>query len=86
MAPDMRFAIFTDIHANREAFQAVLDDIAQRKIDRLVCLGDVVGYGPDPQWCVEKMADLVANLEEVKVHEKEARALLSKLDKAGKAG
>lgn len=56
----MRFAIFTDIHANREAFQAVLDDIAQRKIDRLVCLGDVVGYGPDPQWCVEKMADLVA--------------------------
>lgn len=50
----MRLAILTDIHANREAFATVLADLAQRAIDRIVILGDIVGYGPDPAWCVEK--------------------------------
>ncbi len=52
----MRLAILTDIHANREAFEAVLADVAARKIDRFALLGDIVGYGPDPGWCIEKMA------------------------------
>lgn len=52
----MRLAILTDIHANREAFEAVLADVAARKIDRFAFLGDIVGYGPDPGWCIEKMA------------------------------
>ena len=56
----MRLAILTDIHANREAFEAVLADLDGRKIDRIVFLGDLVGYGPDPGWCVDKVADLVA--------------------------
>lgn len=56
----MRIAILTDIHANREAFEAVLADQAQRQIDRLVFLGDLVGYGPDPGWCLDRVADLVA--------------------------
>jgi diadenosine tetraphosphatase ApaH/serine/threonine PP2A family protein phosphatase len=51
----MRLAILTDIHANREAFEAVLADAALRKI-----LGDIVGYGPDPGWCIEKVVDLMA--------------------------
>jgi predicted phosphodiesterase len=42
----MRIAILTDIHANREAFEAVLADLALRDIDQLVFLGDLVGYGP----------------------------------------
>jgi predicted phosphodiesterase len=56
----MRLALLTDIHANREAFEAVLADIAQRQIDRLVFLGDIVGYGPDPGWCLDKVESLVA--------------------------
>lgn len=55
----MKLAILTDIHANREAFAAVLDDAAQRGADRLALLGDFVGYGPDPAWCCETAARLV---------------------------
>lgn len=56
----MRFAVLTDIHANREAFEAVLADAAMRGADRIAILGDIVGYGPDPEWCVDKAAELVA--------------------------
>jgi predicted phosphodiesterase len=49
----MRCAILTDIHANREALSAVLADLVGRGIDRLVFLGDLVGYGPDPDWVLE---------------------------------
>lgn len=56
----MRFAVLTDIHANREAFEAVLADAAARGMDRIALLGDLVGYGPDPEWCVDKAVDLVA--------------------------
>lgn len=54
----MRLAILTDIHGNREAFAAVLADLAGRNVGRIVFLGDLVGYGPDPAWCVEKVMDL----------------------------
>lgn len=56
----MRLAILTDIHANREAYEAVLTDLKGRGIDRLVFLGDLVGYGPDPGWCLDKTRELVA--------------------------
>lgn len=56
----MKLAILTDIHANREAFEAVLNDATAHKADRLVLLGDVVGYGPDPEWVCETAARLVA--------------------------
>lgn len=56
----MKFAILTDIHANREAFEAVLADVAARGVDRIVLLGDLVGYGADPEWCADKAAGLVA--------------------------
>lgn len=44
----MRFAIVSDLHANMPAWKVVLADIASNRIDRILCLGDVVGYGPQP--------------------------------------
>jgi predicted phosphodiesterase len=44
----VRYAIVSDIHANLQAWNAVLSDIATQQIDRIICLGDSVGYGPDP--------------------------------------
>ncbi|HQU68425.1 MAG TPA: metallophosphoesterase family protein [Albidovulum sp.] len=55
-----RYALLTDIHANREAFEAVLGDLARRGTDRIVILGDIVGYGPDPGWCVDRVRVLAA--------------------------
>ena len=55
----MRIAILSDIHANREAFDAVLEVVEKQAADQLVLLGDLVGYGPDPVYVVEKAADLV---------------------------
>ena len=50
----MRYAIIADIHANLAAFQAVLDDIEHRGgVEEVWCLGDVVGYGPDPHQGIE---------------------------------
>ncbi|MBI4332538.1 MAG: metallophosphoesterase family protein [Chloroflexi bacterium] len=49
----MRYAILGDIHGNLEAFQAVLADIQSKGgVDGFWCLGDTVGYGPDPNECV----------------------------------
>ena len=56
----MRIAILTDVHSNREALEAVLADAAACAVDRFAILGDIVGYGPDPVWCLDKVTDLVA--------------------------
>jgi diadenosine tetraphosphatase ApaH/serine/threonine PP2A family protein phosphatase len=52
-------ALFADIHANRQAFTACLDFARARGAERIVCLGDYVGYGADPEWTVEMVMDLV---------------------------
>jgi len=49
----MRVAIISDIHGNRQAFEAVLNDIAEDSIEEVWCLGDLVGYGADPDACVD---------------------------------
>jgi predicted phosphodiesterase len=50
----MRYAIVADIHANLEALRAVLDDIRNKGgVDEIWCLGDIVGYGPEPRGCIE---------------------------------
>ena len=54
----MRIALLTDIHGNREGFEAVLADLAQRQTDHIAILGDIVGYGPDPEWCVDSVIRL----------------------------
>jgi predicted phosphodiesterase len=48
----MKFLIVSDIHGNREALEAVLKD-ARGQCDRIVCLGDIVGYGADPNFVVD---------------------------------
>lgn len=57
----MRYAILSDIHGNLDALQAVLADAAPRA-DALMCLGDVVGYGPEPEPCLELVAERAAVL------------------------
>ncbi len=47
------FAIISDIHGNLEALQAVLADIASKDISKLYCLGDIIGYGPNPGDCID---------------------------------
>jgi diadenosine tetraphosphatase ApaH/serine/threonine PP2A family protein phosphatase len=49
----MRIALFTDIHANREALSACLEHAGRHRIDRYVFLGDYVGYGADPVFAIE---------------------------------
>jgi predicted phosphodiesterase len=54
----MRLAVFADIHANLEALQAVFADMDSRRIDRFMCLGDLVGYGASPNECIELVRGL----------------------------
>lgn len=49
----MRLALISDLHANREALEAVWAHAQTQSIDDLACLGDLVGYGPDPEFCVD---------------------------------
>ena len=48
-----RTAIVSDIHGNLSALEAVLEDIDSQNVDRIVCLGDVIGYGPAPRQCLD---------------------------------
>jgi len=48
----VRVAVVSDIHGNRQAFDAVLDEIAESSCEEIWCLGDLVGYGADPDACV----------------------------------
>jgi len=56
----MRVALVSDIHGNRQAFEAVLADVAGANADELWCLGDLVGYGADPNDCVQLARDHAA--------------------------
>ena len=51
----MKYLILSDIHANITAFRTVLD-AAKGKWEKAVCLGDLVGYGPDPNEAIELRA------------------------------
>jgi len=46
-------AVISDVHANRRALQAVFDEIDKLGADKVICLGDIVGYGPDPVACID---------------------------------
>src|SRR3954466_14822967 len=56
----MRVAVVSDIHGNRQAFEAVLADIGREGADEMWCLGDLVGYGADPDACVQLAAQHAA--------------------------
>lgn len=55
------FAIISDIHSNLEALKTVLADIKRRGVGKIYCLGDIIGYGPDPGPCL----DLVSQYAEL---------------------
>jgi predicted phosphodiesterase len=56
----VRVAIVSDIHGNRQAFEAVIDAIDGSRCQEMWCLGDLVGYGADPDACVELARDHAA--------------------------
>jgi diadenosine tetraphosphatase ApaH/serine/threonine PP2A family protein phosphatase len=58
--PPAFFAIISDIHANIDALEAVLADIEQWPCRGIFCLGDIVGYGPEPAACVQRVMDACA--------------------------
>ena len=49
----MTVAILADIHSNIEALSVVLEHMESKGVNRIVCLGDVVGYGSEPRECVD---------------------------------
>lgn len=49
----MKRAIISDIHGNLEALQAVLAHVESLRVDQLICLGDIIGYGPNPAECLD---------------------------------
>lgn len=53
----MKLAIISDIHGNSEALRTVLADIETREVEGIICLGDIIGYGPDPTTCVDLVAE-----------------------------
>jgi len=54
----MRAAILADIHSNLTALEAVLADVERRgRVDEVWCLGDIVGYGPEPHRCIETIKE-----------------------------
>ncbi len=66
-------AFISDVHANLEALTVVLADIERRRIDCIFCLGDVIGYGPDPAACTDLVmarcrATIRGNHDEALIH------------------
>ena len=52
-----RIAVFSDIHGNLEALEAILNDIERNNIDEVIYLGDVIGFGPNPKECLDLIMD-----------------------------
>jgi predicted phosphodiesterase len=53
-----RLAIISDVHSNMSALEAVLADIAEQRVDAIYCLGDVVGYGPEPVAAMSRVLEV----------------------------
>jgi len=54
----VRYAVFSDVHGNLQALQSVARRIRDLNVDRCICLGDIVGYGGNPNECVAEVRDL----------------------------
>jgi len=54
----MKIGFISDIHGNLEALETVLADAEAQGVEHFVCLGDIVGYGPDPNACVDRVREL----------------------------
>ncbi len=53
----MKYAIISDVHSNLEALECAFAEIQKRKVDQIVCLGDVVGYGTNPSECLKSVRE-----------------------------
>ncbi len=53
----MRRALISDIHGNLEALEVVLNDIQGQGIREIYCLGDIIGYGPNPRECIDRVME-----------------------------
>lgn len=53
----MQYAVLSDVHSNLDALKVVLEDVDQRKISDIVFIGDAVGYGPNPNECIELLTE-----------------------------
>ena len=58
----MKLALVSDIHSNIEAFHQVLQHIEEQSVDEILCLGDIIGYGPNPRECIEIARNFSFNL------------------------
>lgn len=56
----MRYAVFSDVHSNLEALDAVLDAYKSEAIDKYFCAGDIIGYAASPKECVERIRKIAA--------------------------
>jgi len=72
----MRFAVISDIHSNLEALTEVLRAVEAQKVDRVVSLGDIVGYGASPNECCR----LVRNVAEVTLLGNHDAAVAGRMD------
>ncbi len=72
----MRLAIFSDVHANLEAMNAVVEAYKKERIDKYYCLGDVVGYGANPNEC----ANIVRKLAEITILGNHDAAVAGRMD------
>ena len=57
----MRYGIFSDVHSNLEALEAVLESIEKDRVDTLLCAGDLIGYGADPASCLKRIREKVTH-------------------------
>jgi diadenosine tetraphosphatase ApaH/serine/threonine PP2A family protein phosphatase len=72
----MRIGVFSDVHANLEAMNAVVEAFRHERVDRYYCLGDVVGYGANPNECIE----IVRSLAEVTILGNHDAAVAGRMD------
>jgi len=70
-----RYAIISDIHGNLHALMAVLDSLAGHEVEELICLGDIVGYGPAPDRCL----DIICNYSSITVRGNHDEAVIDPL-------
>lgn len=59
----MRYGVFSDVHSNLEALESVLSYFKKEKIQNFLCVGDIVGYGPNPNECIQ----IISGLKRVQV-------------------
>lgn len=83
----MKLAIISDVHSNYQALVSVLNDIEKRHVDKIICLGDIIGKGIHPKECIELIKEkcdvvLQGNCDEVFSKEYETFDGFSDIDKA----